>query len=79
MEKEGKLTAIVTQNIDGLHQKQAVKKYLNCMAVYGEIIDVPENMTDELINALKYIKRLGQNRNRGLGRCTISIEKGGMQ
>jgi hypothetical protein len=25
---------------------------------------------------LKYIKRLGQNRNRGLGRCTIQEEGG---
>jgi hypothetical protein len=33
-------------------------------------------MYNEIKNALKYIKRLGQNRNRGLGRCTIQEEGG---
>ena len=47
---------------------------------YGEILDVPVAFEKEICEALKYIKRLGQGRNRGLGRCTIEIteiEKGG--
>ena len=47
---------------------------------YGEILNVPVAFEEEISNALKYIKRLGQGRNRGLGRCTIEItevEKGG--
>jgi hypothetical protein len=42
--------------------------------LYGEILGVPENMVEEIKKSLSYIKRLGQNRNRGLGRCTISVE-----
>ena len=46
--------------------------------LYGDILNVPEAIEAEMKNALKYIKRLGQNRNRGLGRCTITIiEEGG--
>jgi CRISPR/Cas system CSM-associated protein Csm3 (group 7 of RAMP superfamily) len=47
--------------------------------LYGTILDVPDEDTskDILIKGLKYIKRLGQNRNRGLGRCLISIVEGG--
>lgn len=36
LEKEGKLTAIVTQNIDGLHQKAGSKKVLE---LHGTIMD----------------------------------------
>jgi hypothetical protein len=48
----------------------------------GEILDVPEGFVPIIENGLKFIKRLGQNRNRGLGRCKIEvppIEKGGKQ
>lgn len=45
---------------------------------YGEILDVPVTFEKEICDALKYIKRLGYGRNRGLGRCTITrIEEGG--
>ena len=36
-----------------------------------------DNMADEIIHSLGFIKRLGQNRNRGLGRCTITVEEKG--
>ncbi len=39
------------------------------MTLYGEILDVPEDDCDKLIKSLKSIKRMGLNRNRGLGRC----------
>lgn len=46
----------------------------------GEIRDVPDDFVEVMTNGLKYIKRLGQNRNRGLGRCQFKdfqIEEGG--
>ena len=54
-------------------------------ALTGEILNVHDEMVEPVIQALKYIKRLGQWRNRGLGRCTIDVtdpqttkdEKGG--
>lgn len=53
----------------------------------GEIQNIPNGMEEAICKALKYIKRLGQWRNRGLGRCTITVkessteqtEKGGEQ
>ena len=36
-EKQGKLKAVITQNIDGLHQKAGSKEVLGCMAVCLEI------------------------------------------
>lgn len=61
MEKAGKLTAVVTQNIDGLHQKAGSKNVfelhgstlrnycMNCHAFYDEkIIIESENSSDKL-------------------------------
>ena len=40
-------------------------------------MNVPDNMEEILAKGLKFIKRVGVNRNRGLGRCSLSvIEKG---
>jgi len=39
------------------------------MRLYGEILDVPKNNYQNLVKSLKMIKRMGLNRNRGLGRC----------
>jgi len=39
-------------------------------SIYGEILDIPsKDDFDKLEKALKNIKRMGLNRNRGLGRC----------
>lgn len=42
----------------------------------GEILNIPEHDIDAVLKGMKYIKRLGQNRNRGLGRCKFEINKG---
>lgn len=39
----------------------------------GEIFDVPDDCVEIMKKGLKFIKRLGQNRNRGLGRCSVEI------
>lgn len=41
--------------------------------MYARILDVPEGNLDRLKNALKFVKRLGYNRHRGLGRCGLSF------
>lgn len=44
----------------------------------GCIYHVPDEAVDNVIDAMKYIKRLGTGRSRGLGRCQfIDIQKGG--
>lgn len=45
------------------------------LTLYGIIENFPEEYTDELKTSLDWIKRLGQNRNRGLGRCQFSLLK----
>lgn len=42
------------------------------MSLYGEITNIPDEYKQEMINCLKKIKRMGLNRNRGLGRCLIA-------
>lgn len=43
----------------------------------GKILNLPDNddFRGIITDALRYIKRLGQNRNRGLGRCSFSSIK----
>jgi len=42
----------------------------------GVIDDVPDEYQEQMKQSLKMIKRMGLNRNRGLGRCEISIVEG---
>ena len=44
------------------------------LTLEGFIDDVPSKYKKKMIQALKMIKRMGLNRNRGLGRCQISVE-----
>ena len=44
------------------------------ISLQGEILDIPsKDDYEKLLNALKMIKRMGLNRNRGLGRCEFII------
>lgn len=43
----------------------------------GMIYNVPKDMAPHIEKAFGMIKRLGVNRNRGLGRCTITKKEGG--
>jgi len=45
------------------------------LSLYGEIRDVKKEGVDTVQNSLKLIKRMGLNRNRGLGRCTFIVEE----
>lgn len=77
-------TAIDDNGIAVDNSLRSIQVTVPCILT-GKIHNVPDDMTESLYNALKYIKRLGQWRNRGLGRCTISeysdikTEKGGEQ
>ncbi len=72
-------TAIESDGVAKSHSLRRIEVTVPC-ELYGEILDVPEAHKEDIECALNYIKRLGQNRNRGLGRCDISIvetKKGG--
>jgi len=45
------------------------------LVLFGEIMDCPLEYKEKMTNCLKWVKRLGVNRNRGLGRCDIAIIK----
>lgn len=44
------------------------------ITLYAEITDVPAGYEERLKQSLEMIKRMGLNRNRGLGRCIITVE-----
>lgn len=43
------------------------------LTVFATIENFPEGMEDQLAKCLGWVKQMGQNRNRGLGRCKFSI------
>lgn len=66
-------TAIDDNGIAKDHSLRKMEVVVPC-TLHGEILNVPEEMVDEIVFSFGFIKRLGQNRNRGLGRCTIRKE-----
>ena len=69
-EKEGETEGIAVDN--SLREIEVVVP----LTLEGYIDDVPnDKYKEKMIEALKMIKRMGLNRNRGLGRCEICIEE----
>ena len=71
-------TSIDENGIAKAHSLRKMEVVVPC-TLLGEIMDVPDEIEPLIIDGLRFIKRLGQNRNRGLGRCQITIKKGGVQ
>lgn len=67
-------TAIDDNGIAKGHSLRKMQVVVPC-TLHGEILNVPDEMADEIIQSFGFIKRMGQNRNRGLGRCTITGRK----
>lgn len=65
-------TAIGSEGVAEKHSLRKIQVAVPCV-LEGKIMNVPDNICQEIQDALKYIKRLGHHRNRGLGRCTITI------
>lgn len=69
-------TSIDNSGVAKEHSLRKMEVAIPCV-LDGEILDIPESEDNDYYflfqNAIKYIKRIGQNRNRGLGRCSISI------
>lgn len=62
-------------NDDGVAEEHSLRKMevtVPCI-LQGEILSVPDECEELLVKGLMMVKRLGQNRNRGLGRCKITI------
>jgi CRISPR/Cas system CSM-associated protein Csm3 (group 7 of RAMP superfamily) len=60
---------------NGIAQKHSLRKVETVVPVtlHGEILEVPDSLVEDINDALRYIKRLGSGRNRGLGRCDIKV------
>jgi CRISPR/Cas system CSM-associated protein Csm3 (group 7 of RAMP superfamily) len=69
-------TAIDENGIAEEHSLRKMEITVPC-TLEGEIRDVPDDFVEIMEKGLKFIKRLGQNRNRGLGRCQFQIIKDG--
>lgn len=69
-------TAIGPDGIAKEHSLRKMQVAVPC-TLEGRIRFVSDSMYAPIVAALGYIKRLGQNRNRGLGRCSIIIKEGG--
>ncbi len=63
-------TAIDENGIAKDHSLRSEEVVVPC-TLYASITGVPENIYEILTNSFGLIKRLGQKRNRGLGRCDI--------
>lgn len=63
-------TAIEENGIAKEHSLRKTQVVVPC-TLNGQIIGVPDSMAELLLKALLYIKNMGTDRNRGLGRCTI--------
>ena len=72
-------TAIDENGIAKGHSLRSIETVVPC-TLKATIMNVPETAFDTLVKSLGMIKRMGVNRNRGLGRCLFSIiKKGGSQ
>lgn len=70
-------TAIDKDGIAKKHSLRRMEVVVPCK-LFGKIEGVNDNSRALLIEGMKMIKRLGVNRNRGLGRCTFTVvEQGG--
>ncbi len=72
-------TSIDKDGIAKDHSLRKIQVAVPC-ELEGSILDVPETAVPDVVDALRFIKRLGSNRNRGLGRCDIevlNVKKGG--
>jgi len=67
-------TAIDKDGIAKDHSLRKMEVVVPCK-LEGYIKYVPSELVSEMISGLKFIKRLGVNRNRGLGRCKITGEE----
>lgn len=69
-------TAISDDGTAQDHSLRSIETVIPC-TLHGDITDVPEELTDDIVKSLGLIKRIGHKRTRGLGRCDINEEKGG--
>ena len=56
------------------HSLRKIQTVVPCK-LEGEILNVPDGSVTMIDEAMRFIKRIGTGRNRGFGRCKITIKK----
>ena len=67
-------TSIDENGIAKDHSLRKIETVVPCK-LEGKILNIPDGAEHILEDAMRYIKRMGTGRNRGLGRCKITIRK----
>lgn len=67
-------TAIDENGIAKEHSLRRTEVALPCILT-GEILNLPDGCGKLMADSMAFVKRLGANRNRGLGRCRFTIIK----
>lgn len=67
-------TAIDDAGIAEEHSLRRTEVALPCVLV-GEVLNLPEDGGKLMYESMAFVKRLGANRNRGLGRCRFTVTK----
>lgn len=67
-------TAIGKDGIAKEHSLRCIETVVPC-TLYAEIYNLPDNVAKIVEKSIGLIHHIGLNRNRGLGRCDIKIEK----
>lgn len=67
-------TAIDDAGIAEEHSLRRTEVALPCVLV-GEVLNLPEDGGKLMYDSMAFVKRLGANRNRGLGRCRFTVTK----
>lgn len=70
-------TSIASNGIAKDHSLRTMESTVPC-ALYAFVLHVDEDWADIMEKALRFIKCIGTARNRGMGRCRFSVQKGGM-
>ncbi len=70
-------TAIGENGITLDHSLRTIETTIPC-TLYAQIMHVDEELGRIIPLAVGFIKHMGTGRNRGLGRCRFTIEKGGL-
>jgi CRISPR/Cas system CSM-associated protein Csm3 (group 7 of RAMP superfamily) len=62
---------------DGLAEDNSLREIevVVPLTLYAKVKDVPSEFSQKLISSFMMVKRAGLNRNRGLGRCQITVEE----
>lgn len=68
-------TAINDEGVAKQHSLRSVEVTVPC-SLTGVIYNVPKEHFELLKRSMGLVKRMGQSRNRGLGRCDITLMKG---